>query len=181
MTGYLPGTTVEVGSGIGAKEFLDMAFAANGLVLSQVSQLTGLGMHTIQNWVKRKFVASPEQKKYDKNSFCRIAIINMLKDTFQIEKIVKMLDGFRLVYGGDASVLIYTCFSDLLDRTPPNAIEEATRIDEIIADVINERDIKDDIVVMRLKKVLKMILLSQLSSNIKREAELVLEDITQNG
>ena len=65
MIGYLPGTTVEMNMENGVQDFLNSLFAANGLVLSQVLQLTGLSAHTVQNWVKRKFVSPPVGKKYD--------------------------------------------------------------------------------------------------------------------
>lgn len=60
-------------------------------MLSQVSQLTGLEPHVIQNWVKRGFVSPPERKKYSRRQFCRILFINMLKDVLQLEKICQLL------------------------------------------------------------------------------------------
>ncbi len=93
MIKQLPGTTVELGirQVQAAGEFLDNIFACGGLMLSQVSSLTGLEPYVIQNWVKRGFLAPAKKKLYTKRQFCRILLINMLRESLQIEKIVGLL------------------------------------------------------------------------------------------
>ena len=93
MVRRLPGTTIEVSlqSADSARKLLDNVFMAGGLVLSQVSGLTGLEPYMIQNWIKRGFLAPPQHKKYSRRQFCRVAIINMLRDVLQIEKITNLL------------------------------------------------------------------------------------------
>ena len=63
MIKLLPGTTVK--ADISQENIADSIFTpmflTGGLVLSQVAQLTGLEPHTIQNWVKRGFLAPPEK------------------------------------------------------------------------------------------------------------------------
>lgn len=87
----LPGTTIETTDPKQAEHLLGPMFLAGGLVLSQVASLTGLEPYVIQNWVKRGFVSPPVQKRYSRRQFCRIAIINMLKDSLQLEKICSLL------------------------------------------------------------------------------------------
>lgn len=93
MVRRLPGTTIEVSlqSADSARKLLDNVFMAGGLVLSQVSGLTGLEPYIVQNWIKRGFLAPPQHKKYSRRQFCRVAIINMLRDVLQIEKITNLL------------------------------------------------------------------------------------------
>ena len=93
MVRRLPGTTIEISvrSGESARKLLDNVFMAGGLVLSQVSGLAGLEPYRVQNWIKRGFLAPPQHKKYSRRQFCRIAIINMLRDALQIEKITNLL------------------------------------------------------------------------------------------
>ena len=74
-----------------ARALLDGAFASGGLVLSQVTALTGLELYTVQNWVKRGFVAPPVGKKYSRRQLCRLVTINMLKDSMAIGDITFML------------------------------------------------------------------------------------------
>ena len=66
-------------------------FLAGGMVLSQVSSVTGLEAHTIQNWVKRGFLAPPINKKYDLEQVCRIITINMLTGALPLEKICSLM------------------------------------------------------------------------------------------
>ena len=94
-----PGTTIEVtnlkcGS---SKILFDGIFAAGGITLSQVSNMSGLEPYLIQNWVKRKFVSSPTKKMYSKEQFARIIIINMLRESLQIESICNLIQ----IIGGD--------------------------------------------------------------------------------
>ena len=66
-------------------------FLAGGMVLSQVSSVTGLEAYTIQNWVKRGFLAAPKNKKYDLEQVCRIITINLLKGALPLEKICSLM------------------------------------------------------------------------------------------
>lgn len=66
-------------------------FLAGGMVLSQVTAVTGLEPYTVQNWVKRGFLTPPVQKRYTLRQLCRIIIINMLKDALVMEDIVGLL------------------------------------------------------------------------------------------
>lgn len=99
MAGVYPGTTIEVTAlekGC-SKILFDGIFAAGGITLSQVCHMTGLEPYIIQNWVKRKFVTSPVKKQYSKEQFARIIIINMLRETLQIESISNLI----YVIGGE--------------------------------------------------------------------------------
>ena len=48
-------------------------------------------IYIIQNWVKRKFVASPVKKLYSRQQFARIIIINMLREVLQIDSICSLI------------------------------------------------------------------------------------------
>ena len=66
-------------------------FLTGGITLSQVCAITGLEGYRVQNWVQRKFVSPPVDKKYSENQLCRILTIQLLKDTMSMEKIVQLL------------------------------------------------------------------------------------------
>ena len=89
-----PGTTIEVlHMKKGASRVLfDGIFATGGITLSQVSVMTGLEPYMIQNWVKRGFVSSPKNRTYSKEQFARIAIINMLREAIQIDRICSLIE-----------------------------------------------------------------------------------------
>ena len=93
MNWTIPGTTLE-----GQRDNADRTdglfqsmFLAGGLTLSQVSSITGLESYTIQNWVKRGFLASPQNKRYNMEQVCRIIIINMLKAALPLEQICQLM------------------------------------------------------------------------------------------
>lgn len=72
------------------KEFSSM-FLGGGIMLSQVAAITGLEPYDVQNWVKRKLLSPPVQKRYDINHLCRILNINMLKKVLPMEQITGLL------------------------------------------------------------------------------------------
>ena len=93
MNWTIPGTTLE-----GLRENADRTdglfqsmFLAGGLTLSQVSSITGLETHTVQNWVKRGFLPPPRNKRYDMEQTCRIILINMLKGALPLEQICHLI------------------------------------------------------------------------------------------
>jgi len=121
MKGYLPGTRIESRSvdPMQAELIMGSIFAAGGLVLSQVSNLTGIEPYTVQNWIKRGFCAPPVAKKYSRRQFSRLVIINMLKDSLEIQDITEMLSSLngRLDIESDDTIddsLLYICFLSVL-------------------------------------------------------------------
>jgi len=93
MQWIIPGTTLA-----GERENADRIdglfqsmFLAGGLTLSQVSSITGLEPYTIQNWVKRGFLPSPQNKRYDMEQVCRLININILKGNMPLEQIIHLM------------------------------------------------------------------------------------------
>ena len=84
----LPAATEETAS---IQERFQAMFLGGGMMLSQVSAVTGLEPYTIQNWVKRGFLTKPTAKKYTLRQLCRIININMLKDALPMEEICGLL------------------------------------------------------------------------------------------
>ena len=70
---------------------LEALFIGGGITLSQVTAITGLETHTIQNWVKRGFLTSPKAKRYTLRQLCRILNIHMLHGSMPIERICRLL------------------------------------------------------------------------------------------
>ena len=93
MNWIIPGTTLEgLRSNADRTDGLFQSmFLAGGLTLSQVSSITGLESYTIQNWVKRGFLAPPQNKRHNMEQVCRIIIINMLKGALPLEQICSLI------------------------------------------------------------------------------------------
>ena len=93
MDWILPGTTLQAQRTNADQtcELFQSLFLAGGLTLSQVASITGLESYTIQNWVKRRFLPPPQNKRYNMEQLCRILNINILKGPLPIEQITKLL------------------------------------------------------------------------------------------
>lgn len=93
MVRTLPGTTIEVDESRFPEggAILESLFLAGGLTLAQVSQLTGLEPHMVQNWVKRGFLPPPKGRRYNKDQFCRLALINMLRGCLRLDQVTALL------------------------------------------------------------------------------------------
>ena len=88
-----PGTTIETLciQKNSSKILFEGIFAAGGITMSQVSNITGLEVHVIQNWVKRGFLTAPQNKRYTLRQLCRIINIHMLKGVLPLERICSLL------------------------------------------------------------------------------------------
>lgn len=93
MSTAFPGTTIEVSAlkKSASRVMFDGIFATGGITLSQVCIMTGLEPYLVQNWVKRGFLTSPVRRVYSREQFARVIIINMLRETMQIDKICSLL------------------------------------------------------------------------------------------
>lgn len=135
-----PGTVVPITT----TELLAGIFAAtNGVTLSQVCEITGLEPGTVQNWIKRGYVNPPVGRKYSRNHLARIILINLLRDTFQIEKIANVLsyiNGNLLDRSDDImdDSDIYQCLCDILitpdRRVWVDTVNLSSKIDKRLED-----------------------------------------------
>ncbi len=181
---HLPGPTIEAGlSAADVKKMLDNLFIADGLMLSQVAYLTDLEPHAIQNWVKRGFMPPPVRKMYSKDQFCRVAIINMLRQSLKIENITELLSLINgdLKNAGDDSITdsdLYLLFITILENA------EKKGATEFSADLLPIGSVapfvkqgNKDVAVKRIRKVLKLMFYAYLSVQYKKKAEVILSAI----
>ena len=182
MNWIIPGTTLEgLRSNADRTDGLFQSlFLAGGLTLSQVATITGLEPYTIQNWVKRGFLAGPKNKRYDMEQVCRIININLLKAVLPLEQIIVLmayLNGDLTDESDDLvdDTMLYFLFVRLAararyiggDQTWDDALEEVTAAYK--EPVPGARD--------KLIKVLKIMLTAWVSGQIKAEAERMLAEL----
>ncbi len=94
MLQNVPGTVLPWTEGLQQNAFAVLSpvlSVTKGLTLSQLRELTGLEGSTIQNWVKRGWVENPTGKRYGEAQIVRIVIINMLRNSMQLEKIIALM------------------------------------------------------------------------------------------
>ena len=183
MNSRLPGTTIEieVSNTDAAKAFLNNAFLCGGLMLSQVARLTGLEPYMIQNWVKRGFLSPPQKKLYTKRQFCRIAIINMLKEVLQIEKITNLLSYINGRLDDESDDIIddsdlYFYYISAIGIIKNPTIDEKTII-EYIEKVVSDFSEPFPGAKKRLVKVLAVMLNAHLAAIMRKRAEDILNTL----
>ena len=94
MNQIIPGTTLKFSAAAKENAFSlvsPVLEATGGLTLSQLSTLTGLEGTTIQNWIKRGWVASAKSKKYSEKQVVRILLINMLRSAMKLDDIARLM------------------------------------------------------------------------------------------
>ena len=146
----LPGTVLSVDADRpqAAEEVFSSLFLASGLVLSQVTQVTGLEPYIIQNWVRRGFLAPPKQRKYTRRQLSRILMINALKSTLSIEQICKLLSYINgaLDDEGDDTIddtELYGAFVLVAGSVQKHGLTSESEMNRLIADGL--KDYKESI------------------------------------
>ena len=135
----LPGTmlTIQKRDPEAAEELFHSLFLTGGLVLSQVSQITGLEPYTVQNWVKRGFLAPPQRKKYSRRQLSRVIIINMLKNAMTMEQICQLISyvNGQLDDEADDTIddsVLYSYFLRLMWLRPDVSTNQPMEVEEIM-------------------------------------------------
>lgn len=155
-------------------------FLTGGLTLSQVSGITGLESYTVQNWVKRGFLAPPRHKRYDMDQTCRILTINTLKGVLPMERICGLLTYVNGDLDSSADDIIrdsdlYFMFVRLAGRARDFAdTGEALRIiDESLADYAEPFSGARE----RVAKALRVMLIAWLAARMRQETENLLDEM----
>ena len=182
MQWTIPGTTL-VGERANADRIdglIQSMFLAGGLTLSQVSAVTGLEPYTIQNWVKRKFLPSPVNKRYDMEQLCRLININILKGAMPLEQIIQLmayLNGDLADESDDLvdDTLLFFLFVKLASRA--RYIGGTKSWDDALVEITE--DYREPIPGARDKliKVLKIMLTVWCANSLKAQADRMLAEL----
>ena len=159
---------------------LEALFFGGGITLSQVTAITGLETHTVQNWVKRGFLRPPQHKRYDLDQVCRIILINTFKSVLPMERICGLLSyvNGRLDDASDDIIRdsdLYFMFVRLAGRAREiGGTEQAhALIDEYLANYIEPTPGAKD----RVAKALRVMLIAWLSARMLQAASVVLDEM----
>lgn len=180
MATTFPGTTIEVSTlSQGSSRILfDGIFATGGITLSQVSVMTGLEPYLIQNWVKRGFVSPPIKRVYSREQFARIVLINMLRETLQIERICHLLELMGATtespdddWIGDAD--LYHRYVDML-ADPSLRISDGASVLKAAESTISEFEERIPHTKRKLVQILQVLFYAHSASRLRHSAEDVL-------
>lgn len=182
MKWIIPGTVLEIPrqDAEHIEDVFRAMFLGGGIVLSQVSSITGLEPYTVQNWVKRGLLVPPEHKRYTMRQLCRIININMLKGVLPMERICGMLGYINGQLDDESDDVIddsqlYFMFVRLAARAK-ELYQEQER------DVLLEQTMEDYAEPVpgareRVKQVLRIMLTAWLAARMRQEAENMLDTL----
>ena len=163
------------------KEQFSALFLAGGIVLSQISGITGLAPYDVQNWVKRGFLSPPEKKRYSLRQLCRILNINTLKSILPMEQICGLLSHVNGQLDDESDDMIDDAtLYFLFVRLAANAKELYRREDrDALLDQALE-DYEEPIpgAKERVKQVLRIMLTAWLAARMRQETERMLAQLS---
>ena len=155
--------------------------ATGGLSLSQVCAVTGLEGSTIQNWVKRGWVAHPKGKKYEEIHVARILIINALKECIKLEHITLLMS---YVNGsGDESEhiikesVLYNYLCDALSKLGDADDLSQSGVEAVVETVISDFSNPAPFARFRIRKALSVMIYACVCTDVKRRTETMMEQV----
>ena len=182
MEWNVPGTVLQIdrAEADGLEEKIRSLFLAGGMVLSQVSNLTGLEPYTIQNWVKRGFLPPPEHKRYTVTQLCRILNINMLRASLPLESICSLLSyvNGRLDDTSDDLIddaKLYFLFLRLAARA--RELDEPALWDQAMNEALADYQEPVPGAKDRVRKVLRIMLTAWLAARMTQSAHNMLDQL----
>jgi hypothetical protein len=183
MEWTIPGTvlTAQREEAANVEQQFKSMFLAGGMVLSQVSGITGLESYMVQNWVKRGFLAKPQQKRYSLRQLCRILNINMLKSALAMEDICGLLTYINGQLDDESDDLIddsalYFMFVRLAARV--RELDEPAERDRILDEMLTDYQEPVPGARQRVKQVLRIMLTAWVASRMRQEAERMLKNLS---
>ena len=182
----IPGTIMDktkMGNVTGL-EFLNKIFyITDGIMLSQIREICGIDGSTLQNWTKRGWVANAHSKRYDKNQLARILIINMMRDSMQLDRIARLLTYVNGKANDTSDDIIpeselydYLCrvIDQLIeDELPP----DAENVSDLIKRVLSEYEERAAGARRRLEKACGIIILAYYAALVRQKVNTMFDDI----
>lgn len=184
----IPGTKLKQSDmdGLTGLDFLKKVFfISDGVMLTQIRDISGIDSSTLQNWTKRGWVVNSKLKKYDIDQVAHILIINMLRACMQLDKIDFLIHFINGEVGNTADDII--CDSVLYDyicRILNHMMNSGTcalssvrsYVEEITADYVEPMAGARE----RLNRALEVIVVTYYATLIKQHASELLEQLEQN-
>ena len=182
---YIPGTKLkkaEMENLTGLAFLKKVFFVSEGVMLTQIRDISGIDSSTLQNWTKRGWVANAKLKKYNIDQVAHILIINMLRSCMQLEHIAFLI---QYINGDvedasddiitDSQLYDYICrILEHIISTGDCSLEEiAVCVSNITADYVEPFAGARE----RLDHALEIIVVTYYSALLKRRATQLLENL----
>ncbi len=172
--GLIPGTVLskkDLGNVSGIEFLNKIFFVSNGVMLSQLREISGVDGSTLQNWVKRGWIGNTVNKRYSKDQLARILIINMMRSSMMLERIDFILHYINGTIDDKSDDIIseaelYGYICDIYDSFTDSGLHTGEELRELINKVTTEKYVEPcEGAKARLDKALEIILVAYFASN----------------
>lgn len=180
--GCIPGTILDrkqMGNVTGLEFLKKIFYISDGIMLSQIREISGIDGSTLQNWTKRGWVENSKLKRYNINQLAHILIINMLRSCMQLDRIAFLIKYINGNPNDDSDNIIsdselYDYICRILDRIVNNKVSGIT-LATCIAQETEEYEEKIGGARRRLNTALEIILTAYYAALVKASADHMLE------
>lgn len=179
----IPGTILkrEEMDGLTGMAFLKRVFfVSEGVMLTQIRNISGIYSSTLQNWTKRGWVANAHSKRYNMDQIAHILIINMLRSCMQLDEIAFLI---QYINGdvedtsddiiSDSKLYDYICL--ILDHITHSNSCSLSDVADVIAEMTSDYKELVPGARDRLNRALEVIVITYYAAVIKRQADERLE------
>lgn len=177
----IPGTILnrkEMGDVTGLDFLRKIFYISDGVMLTQIREISGIDGSTLQNWTKRGWVANAKLKRYNIDQVAHILIINMLRSCMQLDKIAFLVSYINgRVYDQsddiicDSKLYDYICrILDKLMKTGEISTTNST-LRDTIEEITSDYEEKVTGARKRLNTALEIIIVAYYASIIKSHAD----------
>ena len=181
----IPGTKLKRSEmdGLTGLEFLKKVFfISEGVMLTQIRDISGIDSSTLQNWTKRGWVVNSKLKKYNMDQVAHILIINMLRSCMQLEHIDFLI---HYINGrvddqsddiiSDSNLYDYICriLSHMMDSEQVSLSNVRELVAEVTVDYVEPMEGARE----RLVRALEVIVVTYTAALLKRHADSLLAEL----
>ena len=181
----IPGTKLkknDMGNVTGLEFLSKVFYISEGVMLSQIREVSGIDGSTLQNWTKRGWVANARLKKYNIDQVAHILIINMLRSCIQLDKIALLLHYINGKIDDKSDDIIrdsvlYDYICRILDNLMQQDVCSMASIKDVIHDQISDYEEAMPGARDRLANALEIIVVAYYAALIKRRSDEMLTDL----
>ena len=181
----IPGTRLdkmEMGNVTGLEFLSKVFYISEGVMLTQIREVSGIDGSTLQNWTKRGWVANAQLKKYNIDQVAHILIINMLRSCIQLDRIAMLLHYIngRIDDTSDDIIresVLYDYICRILDKLMERDTCSMASIKEVIREQITDYEEAMPGARERLANALEIIVVAYYAALIKRRSDELLTDL----
>ena len=166
-------------------EFLNKIFyISDGVMLTQIREISGIDGSTLQNWTKRGWVANARLKRYNIDQVAHILIINMLRSCMQLDKIAFLVSYINgRVYDESDDIIrdsqLYDYICRILDKLMKagEISPESTTLKSTIEKITSDYEEKVTGARRRLNIALEIIIIAYYASIIKSHSDAMVDNL----